>query len=77
MSIMNIAHKPPCEPKCPSRGIGCHAGCEKYMDWRRQMDAIAAERQKQKDAVQGVNDLRRERQDWLRARGYKTGGGNR
>lgn len=72
---MNIAHKPPCGPKCPMRGVGCHAGCEKYADWRRQMDEIAAERRRKKETAQDVNELSRERRDWLRARGYKVKGG--
>ena len=74
---MNIAKHPPCTPKCPSRGMGCHAGCEKYAEWKRQMEEITRERRRQAEAAQGVQELARERKDWLRSRGYKTNGGMR
>ena len=42
----------PCQ-NCIDRRLGCHAGCEKYRDYRDQMDAaIAARADAQKvDAV--------------------------
>lgn len=75
---MDITKNPPCTPRCPARGMGCHAGCEQYAAWKRQMEEISKERRKQKEAAQGVQELARERKDWLRSRGYKnTGGGVR
>lgn len=74
---MDITKHPPCIPGCPSRGSDCHAGCEQYAAWKRQMEEIAKERRKQKEAAQGVHDLALERKDWLRSRGYKVNGGAR
>lgn len=74
---MDITRNPPCTPKCPSRGMGCHSGCEAYAAWKRQMEDISRERRKQKEAAQGVNELAQERKGWLRSRGYKNTGGAR
>jgi hypothetical protein len=35
------------------------------------------EKRKEKVAAQGVNDLARERREWLRKKGYKNTGGAR
>ena len=75
--MTNIAKHPPCTPKCPARGMGCHSNCQDYAQWRQQMETIAAERRKQKEAEQGVIDLKRERKEWLRKRGYTNTGGAR
>lgn len=72
---MDITKHPPCTPKCPSRGMGCHAGCEQYAEWKRQMEQITRERRREKEAAQGVSELAQERKDWLRSRGYKINGG--
>lgn len=55
--------------------MGCHAGCEQYAAWKRQMERITRERRREKEAAQGVHDLALERKDWLRSKGYKTHGG--
>ena len=74
---MDITRNPPCTPKCPSRGMGCHSGCEAYAEWRKQMEDISRERRKAKEAAQGVNELAQERKEWLRRKGYKNTGGAR
>lgn len=72
---MDIKKNPPCTPKCPARGIGCHSGCEKYAAWKAALEDIAKECRRESEAVQGVAELKRQRQEWLRRKGYsKTGG---
>ena len=72
---MDITRHPPCTPKCPSRGMGCHSGCEAYAAWKKQMEEISRERRKQIEAAQGVSDLEKERKEWLRRKGWKIKGG--
>ena len=74
---MDIAKNPPCAPNCPSRGMGCHSGCEKYADWKAQLSAITEARRREKIAAQDATGLAQERKDWLRKKGYKTRGGAR
>lgn len=74
---MDITRNPPCTPKCPARCIGCHSGCEQYAAWKAQLEAISKERQKAREAAQGVNELAKERKEWLRKKGYKNTGGAR
>lgn len=74
---MDITRHPPCTPKCPLRDTYCHSGCEAYADWKRQMEDIALERRRQKEAAQGVNELAMERKEWLRRKGYTNTGGAR
>lgn len=75
--MTNIAKHPPCTPKCPSRGMGCHANCPDYGEWKRQMEEISRRRRKEKEAAQGVNELKQERKEWLRRQGWKNTGGAR
>ena len=74
---MDIKKNPPCTPKCPAREIGCHSGCEKYAAWKAALEEITQERRKQSQAAQGVAELKRQRQEWLRRRGYNNTGGAR
>jgi len=74
---MDITKRPPCTPQCPSRGMGCHSGCEAYAEWKKQMEDIARERRRKKEAAQGVNELAMERKEWLRHKGYRNTGGAR
>ena len=74
---MDITKHPPCTPKCPSRGMGCHVNCADYAEWKRQMEEISRQRRKEKEAAQGVNELKQERKEWLRRQGWKNTGGAR
>lgn len=77
MISINIARNPPCTPKCPSRGMGCHSGCLQYAAWKAQLEEISKERRRAKEAAQGVNELAVERKEWLCRKGYRNTGGAR
>lgn len=74
---MDITRNPPCKPNCPSRGMGCHSGCEQYASWKAQLEEISAARRREKTGAQDATGLAQERKDWLRKKGYKTRGGAR
>lgn len=38
---------PPCKPDCPDRAVGCHGTCEKYREFREQVDAHSAVRRRE------------------------------
>ena len=35
--IIPVAHLSPCK-HCPDRVVGCHASCEKYINFRKALD---------------------------------------
>ena len=39
--MMDVTRNPPCSPKCPGRMIGCHVDCEKYLYWKKALEAEA------------------------------------
>ena len=42
---------PPCKG-CEARQVGCHADCEKYIDFRREADQYIKNKQHDKDTAQ-------------------------
>lgn len=74
---MDIARNPPCTPRCPARGMGCHSGCEKYAAWKAKMEEVTRQRRREKTAAQDAAGMEAERKEWLRRKGYKTRGGAR
>lgn len=43
----------PCPKECPGRCTTCHTTCEKYIQWRKRLDAQKA-RERKVRAVTGV-----------------------
>ena len=69
---MDIRKNPPCSKNCPGRKPECHAHRADYSAWRAELERIAEERRKDKDAADGVRENALRRKDWLRKRGYKA-----
>lgn len=40
--------KSPCARDCPGRAPDCHGSCEKYQEYRRELDEINAEKYRQR-----------------------------
>lgn len=37
-SNLTVRHRePPCFPACEERTVGCHANCEKYLQWKQEL----------------------------------------
>lgn len=41
-----VSSRNPCKPGCPDREGGCHASCEKYLEFERWKTDVYANRQK-------------------------------
>lgn len=59
LKIMNRKPKAPCR-NCADRNISCHSSCEKYVDFRKQLDDFNIKLKKQKeDYRERHNSVRR------------------
>lgn len=47
--------KAPCKD-CPNRQIGCHSTCEKYLEFRKEVDRLKQERIAKRDVDQYVRE---------------------
>lgn len=55
-----LLHKCPCKPECPERAVGCHGECEKYKQYRAEVDAAARVKRAGNDEYFAMK-----RRDWL------------
>lgn len=46
----------PCFPECSDRASGCHAQCQRYKEWRAEMDVIKAHIDSEKAKKRDYNE---------------------
>ena len=52
--------KQPCY-NCPDREMGCHGRCERYKEYRAEVDAIKAKKKAESDIVDAIQEAKRRR----------------